>query len=107
MEIILRSGQIISLKDFQKVNKLDDKMLSDHFSVAEFDCDGELLIAEPLIHLLELIRATVKRPLKINSGYRTISYQTSLRKTNKGAATNSPHIVGLAADVDTKTGPET
>jgi len=103
MEVILRSGQVISLKDYQKVNKLDSTKLSDNFSVSEFDCNGELVIAEPLIHFLELFRATIKRPVKINSGYRTKDYQEDLKKTNKGAATNSPHTVGMAADIDTYT----
>lgn len=103
MEVILRSGQVISLTDYQKINKLEDTMLSDNFSVAEFDCNGELIIAEPLIHFLELLRATIKKPIKINSGYRTSEYQENLKKNNKGAATNSPHTVGMAADIDTST----
>jgi len=107
MDIILKNGKIISLKDFQKVNKLKETQLSDHFTVSEFDCEGKLLVAEPLIHFLELLRDVLKRPLRINSGYRTVEYQKRLIKTNKGAATYSPHTVGLAADIDTKTGKET
>jgi len=73
-----------------------------HFSVEEFSCnDGtpypEEWIAErlvPLCKALELIRAIWGRPIKINSGYRTPTYNKKV-----GGSRASKHMDGIAADI--------
>lgn len=75
--------------------------LSEHFTLREFQChDGQDFIAvDPrLIELLENIRKRCGAPVIINSGYRTPSYNRTL----KGSAAQSRHLFGMAADIKVK-----
>lgn len=75
--------------------------LSDHFETEEFACrDGtpypEEWVRErllPLVQDLELLRAELGAPIRIESGYRTPKYNRKI-----GGAPNSLHIQGLAVD---------
>ena len=73
--------------------------LSPHFTLKEMACkDGQDFVAvDPrLLDLLENIRAECGgEPVHINSGYRTPSYNRTL----KGSASKSKHLFGMAADV--------
>ena len=74
--------------------------LSEHFRASEFSCkDGseEFLIADRLIDILEAIRNHFNAPVKINSGYRTPSWNSKV-----GGAPNSYHCKGMAADIKVK-----
>lgn len=74
------------------------KSLSTNFKVKDFACkDGSdiILINPYLIELLEKIRAHFGKPLHINSGYRTPSYNRTLPE----AAPISSHMFGNAADI--------
>lgn len=76
------------------------KNISEHFKSTEFQCkDGseEFLIADRLIDTLEAIRNHFKAPVKINSGYRTPSWNNKI-----GGAPNSYHCKGMAADIVVK-----
>lgn len=72
-----------------------------HFKVNEFKChDGsdEVLIDKKLVAWLEYIRSILdNKPIYINSGYRTKSYNTKI-----GGAKNSYHMKGMAADIRSK-----
>lgn len=77
--------------------------LSEHFLLSEFACsDGShvVLIHPSLIDLLEAIRKHLNdvypsgAPIKINSGYRTVSYNGTI-----GGAKESRHVLGMAADI--------
>lgn len=46
------------------------------------------------IKKLDNIRARMKRSIKINSGYRTKAHNKKV-----GGVTNSPHLIGVAADI--------
>lgn len=79
-------------RDFGKV--------SEHFEAKEFACkDGsfELLLCTELLETLEKIRNHFNAPCKVNSGYRTPSYN---EKVN--GAGNSFHCKGMAADIVVK-----
>ena len=79
------------------LKKDGDKKLSDNFKVKEFRCnDGsdEVLIDTKLIEVLQKIRDEFKRPVIINSGYRTVSYNKKI-----GGASSSFHCKGNAADI--------
>lgn len=76
--------------------------ITDHFTREEFAChngtpyplkwiDSRLF---PLCKALEKIRAKVKSPITITSGYRTLGYNAKI----PGAAKNSYHTKGMAAD---------
>ena len=76
--------------------------ITEHFRTEEFDCkDGtpypEKWISSRLMPLaldLEIIRSQIQVPIRINSGYRTISYNNKV-----GGALFSQHCQGIAADI--------
>jgi len=71
-----------------------------HFTAKEMACkDGseELLCSPLLLELLEEIRDHFKKPVIINSGYRTPSWNAKV-----GGAGNSYHCKGMAADIHIK-----
>lgn len=68
-----------------------------HFKVKEFACkDGSdlVLIDEKLADLLENIREHFEKPVHINSGYRTESWNDAV-----GGRRYSQHLAGEAADI--------
>jgi uncharacterized protein YcbK (DUF882 family) len=80
------------------LSKDGNKDLSDNFKVSDFKCrDGSdiVLINPSLISLLEKIREHFGKPVVVVSGYRTPKYNKSI----SGAANNSQHMYGNAADI--------
>jgi hypothetical protein len=80
------------------LSKDGPKQLSPNFKVSDFKCrDGSdvVLINPSLIDMLEKIRTHFGKPVKIVSAYRTPNYNKML----KGAAKNSQHMYGNAADI--------
>jgi len=78
------------------------KQFSPNFKVSDFACkDGSdvVLINPYLIEVLEKIRVHFGKEIRINSGYRTPSYNAGLAKKSKKVATNSYHMRGCAADI--------
>lgn len=71
--------------------------LSKNFKVKEFRCkDGSdvIFVAPALVDILQKIRDHFGKPVTINSGYRTVSYNKKI-----GGATYSQHCYGTAADI--------
>lgn len=80
------------------LSKDGSKQLSPNFKVSDFKCrDGSdvILINPTLVDLLEKIRSHFGKPVKVISAYRTPKYNKML----KGAAKNSQHMYGNAADI--------
>lgn len=74
--------------------------LDKNFKVGEFACkDGNFtcLIDDKLVAFLQFIRDYYGKPVKINSGYRTASYNKKV-----GGAGKSKHLIGQAADISIK-----
>ena len=74
-----------------------DRKLSNNFTVREFACkDGsDAVYIDPLlVEYLQAIREHVGMPVRINSGYRSPTYNKRI-----GGATNSYHTRGQAADI--------
>ena len=80
--------------------------LTEHFNINEFACNDREHTPVPeefiyncieLSKNLEVLRAELKCPIHINSGYRTKAYNASLQ----GSATNSQHLQAKAADITT------
>ena len=77
--------------------------LTKHFTRQEFDCnDGTPVPAQYMSNVrelakqLEVLRTAVgNKPININSGYRTPTYNATL----KGAAKDSQHLQAKAADI--------
>ena len=84
-----------------KVYSLDaegGRQVTPHFKVREFACsDGSdpVFISQPLAELLENIRVHFGAAVHIHSGYRTVSFNASLKNSSK----KSQHCNGLAADL--------
>ena len=75
-----------------------DVKLGKSFKLHEFQCSDKsdsVFIDEELIDILQQIRDYFNKPLIVSSGYRTISYN----ETVKGSAQFSKHCMGIAADV--------
>ena len=76
------------------------KNLSTNFKVREFACsDGSdpVFISPELVELLQKIRDHFKKPVTINSAYRTVTKNKAV-----GGATYSQHLYGTAADITVK-----
>ena len=77
-----------------------NKKLSANFSVKEFACkDGSdvVFVSPDLVEILQKIREHFERPVTVNSGYRTVTYNQKV----DGAA-YSQHLYGMAADITVK-----
>jgi len=75
--------------------------LTNNFSKSEFDSkDGAVMPCEilenirKLAEILQIIRDNIKKPITINSGYRSPEHNKSI-----GGVSNSQHVKGLAADI--------
>jgi uncharacterized protein YcbK (DUF882 family) len=75
--------------------------LTENFELSEFASrDGAETPADVIENLkevaknLEIIRANLRAPIRINSGYRSPAHNKRI-----GGATNSFHVKGLAADI--------
>lgn len=72
--------------------------LSANFRAKEFACnDGSnvIFISTELIAVLQNLREHFGKCVYINSGYRTISYNTMI----ENSSSNSAHCKGIAADI--------
>ena len=67
-----------------------------NFTSTEFACRccGVVKVSQSLIDKLELLRAELKRPVIITSGYRCPKHNAEV-----GGVTNSQHLLGKAVDV--------
>ena len=73
------------------------KKLSANFKVREFACnDGSdpIFVAPELVTILEKVRIHFGKPVFVNSGYRTATYNKKV-----GGAAYSQHLYGTAADI--------
>ena len=73
------------------------KSLSAHFKVREFAChDGTdtVFVSPQLVTILEKIRTHFGKPVLINSGYRTETWNTK-----QSGSPKSQHKYGMAADI--------
>lgn len=75
--------------------------LTENFELAEFESKdgaetplGVLDNIKELAENLEIVRKTVKNPIRINSGYRSPAHNAKI-----GGAKNSLHLKGMAADI--------
>lgn len=69
---------------------------SKHFAQSEFACPhcGVALVRPRLLASLEVLRASIARPIRINSGYRCPPHNAAV-----GGAKNSQHMYAAAADI--------
>jgi len=78
-------------------NVPENLKLSKNFTLSEFACnDGskEITIDYELIDKLQQLRDMLSKPVKITSGYRTVTYNKKC-----GGIATSNHLIGKAADI--------
>lgn len=102
-KIILISGEIVSLSEWQTANNLGPDKFGNHFSFNDKKLVAfqPFTYAEPTLLLVDLFREEKGSAVNINSGFRTSSKQQSLIAEGYRASSFSPHEVGIALDVDT------
>lgn len=107
--IILLSGDAVDLATWQRMYGLTagSSQVGRFFNIGEKSFRNGLAIAEPVIRFLDMVRVLWGKPINVSSLDRTEEQQRQLRQTNPNAATTSPHVVKLAADIDTISKEET
>lgn len=90
-------------KQFIEITTDKIDYLTPNFKLSEFACKDGTPVPDYLIdnvrlvaEQLQLVRDYYGKPIRINSGYRTKSYNDSL---GSSASPKSYHLVGLAADI--------
>lgn len=78
--------------------------LTDNFDLIEFACNDGTFVPDKYIgnvkqlaENLQVLRNYIDAPIKINSGYRTATYNKSV-----GGKVNSQHLMAKAADITVK-----
>ncbi len=85
------------VEDVTTSDNLDAKV-SGHFKLREFKCNDNsrvVVLNAELIAVLETARRHFGKAIKINSGYRTVAYNSTL----KNSSPKSQHTHGNAADI--------
>tara|TARA_R110002051_G_scaffold109704_1_gene182416 strand:- start:303 stop:656 length:354 start_codon:yes stop_codon:yes gene_type:complete len=69
-----------------------------YFKLEEFDSPDEVgsgkHMHQEILHMLDAVRKKFGKPIKINSGYRTVA-----RNKKIGGVSRSSHLKGLAVDI--------
>jgi len=69
-----------------------------YFKLEEFDSPDEVgsgkHMHQEILHMLDAVRKKFGKPIKINSGYRTVA-----RNKKIGGVSKSSHLKGLAVDI--------
>jgi uncharacterized protein YcbK (DUF882 family) len=78
--------------------------LTKNFTKEEFDSkdgsempDDVLPNIQKLANQLQYVRDYLEQPIKVNSGYRSLTHNTAI-----GGSQNSQHLIGRAADIRVK-----
>lgn len=85
------------VEDVTAPDNLDAKV-SEHFKLREFKCNDNsrvVVLNDELVSILEKARQHFGKAIKINSGYRTVAYNSTL----KNSSPDSQHTHGNAADI--------
>lgn len=85
------------VEDVTTPDNLDAKV-SEHFKLREFKCNDNsrvVILNSELVSVLEMARRHFGKAIKINSGYRTVAYNSTL----KNSSPDSQHTHGNAADI--------
>lgn len=108
-------GDYISLDEWQQSYGLPvgSNKIGKYFSITErifadnLKDYGLLVVCEPLMHVLDQTREDSGRTMSLNSFNRSLERQKELRKEYARAASISPHVAKMAADIDTTNDGET
>jgi zinc D-Ala-D-Ala carboxypeptidase len=83
------------------MDKFKKEKIMKYFKHEEFDSSDEpgsgLKMDKEILYMLDAVRKEYGKPIKINSGYRTVA-----RNKKIGGVPDSSHLKGLAADISCK-----
>ncbi|HMG90762.1 MAG TPA: hypothetical protein VK589_11905 [Chryseolinea sp.] len=107
--VVLRNGNEVTLAEWQKIYGLpvDSDKIGRYFSLSEsrFIRDiqdyGELVVNELLMTVLDNLREAINSRIIVNSFNRNKEHQEDLHSRGFKTAVHSPHVVKMAADIDT------
>ena len=106
--IILRNGQRMPFSEWQKKHGISADKFSQYFSFRDKKLDRpDFQLSELLFPIIDEFRKQVRKPVFINSAYRSQAEQDNLIAKGHRAVKNSPHTQGMAIDIDTLTPAET
>ena len=107
--IITKQGEFIPLNQWQALYGLEvgSNKIGRHFSIGEAAIHDGGKISELVIRVLDRYRELKGKAVIINSLDRTQAKQEELTAAGYRTATFSPHVVGMAADIDTLTEQDT
>ncbi len=108
VKVVLKSGKEVTLQEWQKIYGLQigsDYVgnffsLRDHKLRQDLEDYDQLVVNELLIRLLDEFRKSLNKPVIINSFNRSEAKQLDLQRRGFKAATVSPHVVYMAADIN-------
>lgn len=103
MNIINKDGRVMDLAEWQELYNLPkgSQYIGAFFAIGEHSIYDDGTVAAPLIMLLDKYRELKGKPVSLNSLHRTQKQQDGLRAAGYRAAATSPHVRGMAGDVDT------
>ena len=116
VKVVTRSGTEISLQEWQQMYGLEvgGNQIGRHFSYVtdpklaqDLRDYGILVVNELLIRVLDAFREALGTSVIINSFNRSPEKQEKLTKAGYRTAQQSPHVVFMAADINTSNADET
>lgn len=106
--IILLDGTLVTIKQWQQIYGVDSDKIGEYFSLNEpVFTNTNYCISELTIRVADLWREISGTPKRINHMYRTTTQGKDMKQRGLPVADTSPHMFGMAMDVDTKTKQET
>lgn len=107
--VLTLDDKFVSLEEWQRQYGLTvgSAQIGKHFFYTEskFQDDlaryGKLVVCAPLMVVMDKYRELVDEPVNVNSYNRDEKKQEELREAGARAATHSPHVEKMAADLDT------
>lgn len=101
--IILATGEHVSLDVWQDIYglKKGTSQIGKYFNVGDANIPNGIIISGMLIQVMDQARILKGAALNVNSLSRTPARQKELIAEGKRAAAKSPHVVYMAADLDT------
>jgi len=115
VKVLKTTGEYITLDQWQQEYGLPagSNVIGKYFHLSEREftenirIQGELIIAEPLMRVMDLAREIDGKPRSVNSFNRSEAEQVALKAAYNKAATFSPHVAKMAVDIKTNSSIDT
>ena len=107
--ITTKNGELIPLNQWQNIYGLavETAFIGKFFKIGEASIKDGGKVSELVIRVLDRYRELKGKPVVVNSLDRSEAHQKELIQQGYRAATFSPHVYNMAADIDTASKPDT